>query len=354
MPRIPGTHDDLLTDDWYAGGAASYLEDETNEALAALRHLWPERLEQLAIGSARGAAVVAPVLRDGIIIARCRDLSGFGNVLARWRQGERSARAEATLAEVLLAHDLVSRFDVPLGSKRLDLEVLAGAQSVFVEIVTPDTAEIVTEATDILKQVADKVIAATDQVHTDILLDLNFSYDQLQTLLEAVQSLGDLQLEMSVTGLATVMKRMASLPVQAFPTLSRPKDGRPLFWISKARIVEGRPTSATVGISISDDRAHRFLSGELHHFSKDHPNILAMETSAVPGGMKAWRGLLEPRLTPAQNRRIGAIVLFTEHLGGEPFRARVSFSAFKNPNAYVPLPEEIADFLQRLDGAEHT
>jgi hypothetical protein len=86
-----------------------------------------------------------------------------------------------------------------------------------------------------------------------------------------------------------------------------------------------------VDIIISDNRARTFLKSEVNkNLSKSYNNILAINITAVIGNKKHWHQLIAAGFTPDRNCRVGAIIIFEEHIVGEPLRARISFSVIKN------------------------
>jgi hypothetical protein len=220
------TYHDLVMENWYGGAPPSYSEEETNQALAALCDLWPEMLQKLSKERTHyGPIMVVPVIRDGLLISRCRDLVGFSDVLARWRLRDlihsRSARSEVVMAEALLTFGLPSDFVIDdKNSKNVDLKTHTDPP-VFIEVIAPDQAKSVKEAIELLLQ----------------------------------------------------------------------DRGPGIF-----------------AVRVSDERASKALNRETNkHFSKECPNILAVNVNAVPKGLEDWRQQLAAILTPRQYTRVGPL-----------------------------------------------
>ena len=71
-------------------------------------------------------------------------------------------------------------------------------------------------------------------------------------------------------------------------------------------------TSANVQHSMSDARAARLLEAEAKHFSKEEANLVVMDITRMPNGIKAFAPLVQRRFQPGLNRRFGAVALFQE------------------------------------------
>jgi hypothetical protein len=100
---------------------------------------------------------------------------------------------------------------------------------------------------------------------------------------------------------------------------------------------------------MTDERAKRLLYAESHHFSPDHINVLVINATSVPGGIKTWTPLIRCALQPTQNRRFSAIILFSVGIGGEKMGTLETWTAITNSHAYCPIPEK---FLQRVVNEE--
>lgn len=88
------------------------------------------------------------------------------------------------------------------------------------------------------------------------------------------------------------------------------------------------------------------MQAETHHFSADHSNVLVIDITRVPGGMR-WGSLIQRRLQPNQNRRFGAVILVRRWIG-ESNLVEEEWRVVRNPHAYQPVPE---DFLASFETA---
>ena len=86
------------------------------------------------------------------------------------------------------------------------------------------------------------------------------------------------------------------------------------------------------------------LNKESNHFAHGHMNVLAVNLRRVPGGMKSWPKLIERCFQPLQNRRIGAVVLFTKStVGMEGMQWQCH--CISNPHADSPVPQSLLESL---------
>jgi len=112
-------------------------------------------------------------------------------------------------------------------------------------------------------------------------------------------------------------------------------------------------TSATVRLTITDERAHPILSSELSHFSRMERHILAIRVYQLPGGMKWWGPLTLRWFQPNRNRRVGAIVLYERSIVLETRPTmRQHWRIIENPYAYVPVPRSLIEAIRALDESD--
>jgi hypothetical protein len=127
-------------------------------------------------------------------------------------------------------------------------------------------------------------------------------------------------------------------------------ESRPILVCVHGFVVEGIPTSrATVRLPIGDDRAKRLLDGERDHFSRDQANLLIFNISRVVSDIDAWSKLVARCFQPTQNRRIGAVILYSTALMGGYERIWQRWRVVPNPFATTPLEPSLLTAIGKLD-----
>ena len=119
-----------------------------------------------------------------------------------------------------------------------------------------------------------------------------------------------------------------------------------LFVASFNQTEDGIKTRTNVGVSITDERAQRLMSAEAEHFSREEINILVMDVSRVPDGIRCWSPLIQRRFQPNINRRFGAVVLLSSYIEAAGISRRCS--VLQNQYAYKKPPKCILDNLVKL------
>src|SRR5712691_436533 len=96
---------------------------------------------------------------------------------------------------------------------------------------------------------------------------------------------------------------------------------------------------SSVRVPITDHRVQRLLTAELHHFSRDEANLLAIDISRSAGSIRGWTPLIERRFQPTQNRRLGGVVVY--QLVGTTPAIKHKWRALRNRHAYKPIPDAL-------------
>lgn len=139
---------------------------------------------------------------------------------------------------------------------------------------------------------------------------------------------------------------VASVPLSIGPVPNH--KGLPeLFVACLNRTKDGIRTRAHVSISMTDERAQRLMEAEAHHFSREEINILVMDISKVPSGIKCWSPLIQRRFQPRINRRFGAVILFASYIESAGFSRHSC--VLQNPHAYRQPPKCLLDDLAKLN-----
>ncbi|PYV62525.1 MAG: hypothetical protein DMG97_40240, partial [Acidobacteria bacterium] len=87
--------------------------------------------------------------------------------------------------------------------------------------------------------------------------------------------------------------------------------------------------------------AKRLLYGESHHFSREQMNILVVDVTRIVSSLKIWSQLIEKCFQPEQNRRFGAVVLFSAGITGDKMAPFQQWKVVRNPYATKAIPESL-------------
>ena len=157
--------------------------------------------------------------------------------------------------------------------------------------------------------------------------------------------------------------------VRSFPKLGMlcrvvPWDGKPptlnfqieqpsaqqlILWRSHMRVRSDGTTTAVIGHPIEDERIHRLLSAELHHFPKETCNVIVICVTHAPAGTPWWSALIQRWFQPSRNTRIGAVAIYRSALATGPTRVRQLWCVHKNPFARNSVPDKLIEALRALD-----
>ena len=142
--------------------------------------------------------------------------------------------------------------------------------------------------------------------------------------------------------IAFISKRVAGDDANVGPTIPSP-EAAAIIGNARCSVDSGVRTAGIVRVPVTDTRAKRLLYGESPHFSRDEMNVLVMDVTSVVSSLKVWSQLIEKCFQPEQNRRFGAIVLFSAGITGEKMSALQEWKVVRNPYAYKPIPESLLE-----------
>jgi hypothetical protein len=313
-------------------------------ALEALDRLWPEYVDRMVASPTRGLGVVTYAIHLGSILRVCEALVGFGPVMKRLRLGEDGALAELFVASHLVRIGYVSELEAALGNNRVDASVRVDQTTVYVEVISPERSQTMIEG-----QVAIQALAArVREENTGKKIELLLSVDLTDAVVAAVCDFlpraplsADIQ-EMAGLGFAIVEPADGTLVVSP-----RIRSAGDTTVFGAASGFSGDGSLSSVRMPITDHRVQRLLDGELHHFTRDTVNVLAIDVSHAAGSIRGWTPLIERRFQPALNRRLGAVVVY--QLSETHPAIKYRWRALRNPHAYQPVPDALLVAIESLN-----
>ncbi|SRR6266568_342598 len=337
---------------WCLGVPPAYTEQDVTLALEAVERCTPERLDQLERSGQRGVLQISSAVYFGTVLKRCEPLQGFAPVLARLRGGEESALAELEVAAALVQIGLVPQLEPELRGKKLDAGFCYDGRDVYVEVIAPERSDAMKEASEAIHSLANRLADENPGTRIEVLFAPPFSTDNSHEIVARVNSAQRRSVQREIAGIATFTKETAPPAAVISPRIAW-SGKSPVLGSGTARVNGSEVTVVAVRLPMDDERAQRVLAAELHHFSKDLPNLLVMNVTSVVGGMKGWTPLIENCFQPTRNRRIGAVVLYETAIIGQKSQVWTRWRVIKNPHAYVPVPERLLDSIATLDQRDY-
>jgi hypothetical protein len=337
---------------WCLGVPPIHPEDELRLALVALERHLPERLDTFEREQRRGLMYIHPAVQVGLTLHHCESLTGFATVLARVRIGQDSALSELEFAAALVHIGLHPSLEPQLGSKKLDTRFEYDGRSFYCEVIAPERSDAMEDASEQMSALAKRLVQENPDSDIEVLLSPDFDFAKSDELAARICATEISLKKQNVPEAGSFIKfGPLSAPIVS-PRLISTAIG-PVLGTASMVNNGGKITNAVVRLPASDWRAERLLTAELHHFARDQHNLLAMDVSQVPGGMKDWAPLLQKRFQPTRNRRIGAVILYEQGgLVGLKMQVWQRWRVLRNPHAYMPIPQPLLDSIATLDHGE--
>jgi hypothetical protein len=338
---------DTFVTDWCLGVPPVLSPDEVVQALDTLKRLLPIRFEQLRLHSDRGLGVVLPFIDLGSVTTACEELPGFHKLLSRLEMSDGSAISEAHYAAALVHAGCLPELEPQIGTGLLDTAIDWEGDRIYSEVIAPERAKDIVAAHADVQTLAGALCGAISGIVVEVLLHCDIGPDTLTRILDTLHDL-PAGAPRTVEGFATIVQQTGVVPLIVSPSLPSPGID-PVLAAAVGRVEGLKATAGIVRMPLLDTRVRRLLSAELHHFSRDTRNILAIDISGVSIGPKNWAPLIQRSFQPNQNRRIGAVVFFSRGLVGIPLATRQIWAVVANEHAYCPIPRTFLDKLTSFD-----
>jgi len=347
LPEAFGTSWNQFVEHWCLGVPPMTSEGDTVARLEVLARLCPDYVSALVGGPNRGLRVIMPAIERGRVLQACEGMPGFEKILPRLQCEERSAFSEAEYAAALARFGCAPELEPQVEAAVLDTVVDWHGIRIYAEVISPERADAVIATQSDVQRLANVVRDRVPGFVVEILLETDLTQETERAILSHLEAL-PLNQPLKVSGVATMVRRPASIPLQVGPTLPSEAPG-PVIGAAAGVLVDGVASAGVVRMPVFDSRVRRLLAAELHHFSRHTHNVLAIDITAATVGSKDWAALIRRSFQPGQNRRIGAVVFFSRGLVGVPLASRHMWAVVQNEYAYHPIPPEFLDNLASLD-----
>ena len=342
---------DTFIRDWCLGVPPVLSLDEVAQALDTLKRILPTHFNRLRSRSDRGLGVVLPFIDLGSVVSACEELLGFHRLLPRLKLFDGSAVSEARYAAALVRAGYSPELEPQVGTGLVDAAIDWEGGRIYAEVIAPERAEAIVAAHSDVQALAGALCGAISGTVVEVLLHSDIGPDTLPRILASLPDLSS-GAPRTLEGFATIVQQPGAVPLILSPSL--PSSGTdPVLAAAVGRVEGTQATAGVIRMPLLDSRARRLLSAELHHFSRDKRNILAIDISGVSVGPKNWAPLIQRSFQPNQNRRIGAVVFFSRGMVGIPLATRQIWAAVANKYAYCPIPPVFLDKLVSLDESHY-
>jgi hypothetical protein len=313
-------------------------------AIETLDRLWPEYVDQMIASSARGVNVVNYAIHLGTILRSTEPLVGFADVLRRLRGGEQSALPELFVAANLVHVGFTPELEPTLNGNRLDCLVHAGGQRVYIEVISPERADVIVEAHTTIQALA--MLLRTDNPgrKIELLVSVDVDDEAIARIREFVSRAACASAVQDIPGIGAVIVEAADGTLVVSPRIATPPDTT-VLGVSHANSADG--SLAAVRMPVSDHRVQRLLTAELHHFSRDETNVLVVDVGRSAGSIRSWSPQIERRFQPIMNRRLGAVVVYQLVQSNPSYRYR--WQVLQNPHAYRAVPDAVIHAVRMLN-----
>jgi hypothetical protein len=316
----------------------------------AERHLgndWVEDQRDRPGHALSGAMAVLPVFSMGVRLLAVEQAAGFSRLLARLRLGDRAAISELAAAHLAVRglNDVQVQFETPVQVgdrvKVPDFCLSKDNCSVFVEVTAPDRSDAAKMAQVFLGKVLFRFENHPKPLSAHVLLLREPSDEDIDTIVSVIS-----RLSVEINACFEEIPEIAIVGTNHTPpglieVIDYGRDFGPLLCQASWTSENGIPTkSIAVRIPYSDTRAAQILKTEALQLPPDHPNLVIIDISSVPGALSTWEPLILRRLQPKINTRISTVCL----VRWETLLKEIGFALVPevrlvvNPHASKPLP----------------
>lgn len=287
---------------------------------------------------------MSPAVDFGRIIADCEHLDGFGPVMERVKAHEQGASSELVVGAMLVRLGYHPLFGAPLEGKVLDLRVDLGPTAVYFEVAAPHRSDVAQEAQQLASDLTRRLQSQNPACRVEIALLTDLTEEASKQIEQMVARVPSNATWYESPELAVARKTPKGTQLQ------------PLFDGHSATVIlggetdtQGDSSSVTIRWPSSDHRLKRIFNDEHEHFSQDACNVLAINASAIPGAIADWIPLIERCFQPTQNRRVGAVALFSAGTIITDCSVRRLWKVITNPLARQPVPADLVEKIRIVD-----
>lgn len=352
--------------DWLAGGRVAVSPEDVVRAFRRVEgqfgRQWVEatRVRQEIVH--RGPQSVLSIITLGRELELLQDAKNANGLLARLRRRQPSASAELHAIYVTRSGasgtELELEPQVVIGdrSRAADFRVRRSSGDwIYVEVSQPQESDAQADVRAHLQRLTSIVDECDGSFGVEVFLARDASSSEVERIAAEILDTH----RNGIVGAVELPDQLGTLywNQQSPGNLTIDCHGRPYtprLSTMAVTLKDGAHRHVAVRWPFTDERAERFLRNEAAQLPAEAPGLVMLQTSGAVGAMKAWRGLLEPRLGPDRYRWVSGVGLMSAGVyntdGGEEWRAQVKLLV--NPHATHSLPHWLRDQLSRFPSGE--
>ncbi len=340
--------------DWLLKADVDYSQNTCVEAFDTVeRILGASWIDSFAKG-ARGLAIAIPLVELGKTLASIEAIPRARLIIERIMKdralGSAYSEAYAIAFFRSLSFEIVISPKVRVNGsiKTPDFAVLTHGTRVYAEVSRPEHSMNQSQLERNLRSIHDdgmKVIPEGTQAEIYFYKEPSTQETHL-VISSARNSIGMGESEHRIEGLAQIFVGALETNRPILPNDLHEK--RPILFFTGLKRQGSSLSKVTVGVPFTDQRAQRIFNRESKHFSKNYANLLILDVSRVPAGIRTWAHLMSGRLQPKLNRRVGAVFM-TQYAIGRRRMERKS-RLLVHPSPYNPIPQKLLRIMQASEG----
>ena len=340
--------------DWLLKADVDYSQNTCVEAFDTVERILGASWIDSFARSGRGLAMAIPLVELGKTLASIEAIPGAGLIIERIMKDRTlsSAYSEAYAIAFFksLSFEIVVSPKVRVNGsiKTPDLAVLTDGTRVYAEVSRPEHSLDQGQLERNLSSVHDHVLKVIPEgTQAEVYFYKEPSMQETHLVVSSVRnSVGTGESEHRIEGLAQIFVGPLETDRPILPQDLHEK--RPILFLTGIKRRGSSLSKVAVAMPFTDQRAQRIFNRESKHFSKNSANLLILDVSRVPGGIKSWAHLISGRLQPKLNRRVGAVFM-TQYAIGRRRMERES-RLLVHPGPYNPIPQKLLQVMQASEG----
>jgi len=300
--------------DWLLGAKSGYPDRELVRGFDATANLLGQGFIEKKWKGQRGIVVVNQIVELGLNLDAVKNIKGFNKFKKRLLNSRTYDIASTELtAAVPFAKAGVLIELYPLNpEKRGELEMKLKStkkEIIYVEVVSPKTQvwdKFLLRLIDPIRRIASKMQDIRLEIYLYGILNRK-DQARLFNACKKIIAQGKIGVEQHFDDKYHIFLSHAD-KIRINSAEKKAEEQTSLF-VTNLTQANGHKNLVTIGVPFADQRAEQVLKREYHQLTSDYPNIVIIDVSGVPKGMKNWPAYIKRRLQPNINRKISAVML---------------------------------------------
>lgn len=300
--------------DWLMGGVTDYTDHEILEGFSSIERFLDQDFIVEKWRGQRGRAVANQIIELGLNLQSISHIPGFDKLIKRLTNKSTYGITTSELAcavpfvKTKLLVELYPTNPDKLGELEMRLQT-PNNKSIYVEVVSPKTQvweRFLLKIVPYIQKIVSRMKDIRLEIYSYRLLNQN-ELVELYGHCKKIISEGKIGSEIHSKNKYHIF--LSHADTIKINKVEKKTDEQATLFVTNLVQVDGHRTIVTVGLPFADKRAEEVLEGEYHQLTTNFANIIVIDLSGVPKGMKNWPSYIKRRLQPALNRKISAVML---------------------------------------------